>query len=124
MGVSVWDQCLVFPIGRHSLMHTWVPRTAAPTLAAHGGRTNTLAGAVFAVIQSVSKGSEYLSQWNAVVVAQNLTGLGLSGGLPLSEYMTAVVRAGLGCFNTRLQAFEGLCEFLKNSPATMPGRPQ
>ena len=27
MGVSLWERRLVFPIGRHSLMHTcWVPR--------------------------------------------------------------------------------------------------
>lgn len=29
MGVSLWERRLVFPIGRHSMMHTWVPDTRA-----------------------------------------------------------------------------------------------
>ena len=38
-GVGRW----VFPIGRHSLMHMWVPGPRPPTLAAHGGRSRDLA---------------------------------------------------------------------------------
>src|SRR5688572_25666900 len=44
--VSIRYRRLVFPIGRHSLMHTWVPETRAPTLAAHGGRSRDLAETV------------------------------------------------------------------------------
>ena len=38
---------LVFPIGRHSIMHTWVPDTRRPSVAAHGGDSGRLARTVY-----------------------------------------------------------------------------
>ena len=53
MGVSLWHQSLVMPIGRHTLMHTFVPETRPSTLAGHEGHVVALAATVHASIKAV-----------------------------------------------------------------------
>jgi hypothetical protein len=115
MGVSVWTRSLVFPIGRHSFMHTWVPENVSPTLAAHGGQVHALAQTVSGALQGIRAGSDRLHQWYRTIMARNLEVLGLAGGVPLRDYLAAIARARIGCLSTRLVAFEGLCEFVKTA---------
>lgn len=117
MGVSLWHRSLVFPIGRHSLMHTWVPDTRPPTIAAHRGRSRDLATTVHTAATAVSKGSEGLLQWSAIIVSRHLQHLGLPGGTYLNEYLAAMAKQGTGY--TRWSAFAELCEFF-NMPTTAP----
>ena len=112
--VSIRHRRLVFPIGRHSLMHTWVPAARLPTLAAHGGKPRKLAKTVHAATRAVATGSEGLRQWSAIIVSRHLRHLGLPGGTHLHEYLAAVAKRGTGC--TRRAAFAELCEFFNVSP--------
>jgi len=90
MNVSRLCARLVFPIGRHSFMHTWVPGTRTPTLAAHGGDMNALADSVLASLEAIESGSQFVFQWSRLIVSRNLARVGLAGGASLSEYLEAV----------------------------------
>ncbi len=114
MGVSLWERRLVFPIGRHSLMHTWVPASRAPSLAAHGGRARDLAATVSAALTGISGGSDRLGQWSANMVSRQLARLALPAGTPLLAYLDAVAEKGTG--TTRWAVFAELCESIR-SPA-------
>jgi len=118
MGVSLWCRRLVFPIGRHSLMHTWVPETASPTLAAHRGRPRDLAATVHAAATAVSRGSEGLRQWSAIITTRHLQHLGLPGGTFLSDYLSAVRERGTE--PGRCAAFAELCERFSVSARRRP----
>jgi hypothetical protein len=121
MGVSIWHRRLIFPIGRHTIMHTWVPKTPWPSFQAHRGDTTRLADGVLASLQAVSKGSAGLWEWYPIIMARNLEHLGLDGGVQLQVYLEAIDRAELGVLSTRLKAFEGLCEFFQsNDPHPNP----
>ena len=111
--VSIRHRRLVFPIGRHSLMHTWVPEARLPTLGAHRGNPRELAKTVHAATTAVATGTEGLRQWSGVIVSRHLRHLGLPGGTPLREYLAAV--AGKGTGYTRRAAFAELCEFFNVS---------
>ena len=111
--VSIRHRRLVFPIGRHSLMHTWVPEARLPTLGAHGGNPRELAKTVHAATIAVVKGTEGLRQWSAVIVSRHLLHLGLPGGTHLHEYLAAVAQRGTGY--TRQAAFAELCAFFNVS---------
>ena len=104
-------------------MHTWVPSTPSPTLAAHGGDTVALADTVFTAFNAVSKGSDDLDEWYRTVMPRNLQRVGLSGGGLLLDYLKAVAREGIGHLNKRLEAFEGLCESFKTPKAGVVGEP-
>ncbi len=111
--VSIRHRRLVFPIGRHSLMHTWVPEARLPTLSAHGGNPRKLAKTVHATTIAVATGAEGLRQWSAIIVSRHLRHLGLPGGTHLREYLAAV--AGRGTGYTRRAAFAELCAFFNVS---------
>ena len=119
MGVSLWERRLVFPIGRHSLMHSWVPDTRKPSLAAHSGNVGRLAETVHGAITSITRGSEGLSEWSAIVVSRHLQRLRLRGGTSLTKYISAVAAEEEG--PTRWALFAELCEFMKTAPP--PGSP-
>jgi hypothetical protein len=110
MAVSIWNRKLIFPIGRHSMMHMWVPETPEPTLPAHGGDVDTLAESLMASIGGVISGGEVLSKWYPKVMARNFEEMGLAGNVELKRYVEAVVEKESP---NRIQAFEGLCEFYK-----------
>ena len=60
IAVSLWEGRLIFPIGRRSLMHTWVPRTRMPSLAAHGGNSRRLAETVCVAMNGIVGGMRLL----------------------------------------------------------------
>lgn len=115
MGVSLWERRLVFPIGRHSIMHTWVPDTRKPSLAAHGGDTRRLARTVHNAVTAITMGSAQLSQWSAIVVSRHLERLGLPGGTPVDRYLGAIERDKER--PTRWALFAEMCEFIRTPPA-------
>jgi hypothetical protein len=116
MGVSIWHRRLIFPIGRHTIMHTWVPKTPWPSLQAHGGDTTRLGAGVLSSLQAVSKGSDGLWEWYPIIMARNLGQLALDGDVRLQDYLEAVERAESDVLSNRLKAFEGLCEFFQSGP--------
>lgn len=109
MGVSVWNRHLIFPIGRHSLMHTWA--TWPSTEPARQEPTDHIAG-TYQALRYVARGSTGLWQWYAVIMERNLHHFGLSGDVSLREYMDAVA-AEAPAVSTRLKAFDGLCQFFQ-----------
>jgi hypothetical protein len=116
MGVSVWDRRLVFPIGPHSLMHTWVPKTPSASLRDHRDHPEKLAEGVYRALQGVVRGSEGLWQWYKTVMPRNLEHFGLAGEVSLRVYMEAVA-AEAPALSSRLKAFDGLCQFFQLDPA-------
>jgi hypothetical protein len=112
MGVSVWNQRLVFPIGRHSLMHTWIPKTPSASLHDHGSRTDELADGVYHAVRGVARGSDGLWQWYETIMPRNLEHFGLRGDVSLRVYMEAVA-AEAPKLGSRLKAFDGLCQFFQ-----------
>ena len=110
VGVTMWHRQLVFPIGRHSLMHTWVPNTRTPPLAGHGGDVDALARSVYEAGVAVINGGDRLHQWAPLIVRRNVERLGLRGDVHLLEYLLATVRQQ---FSPRLEAFGDLCEFVR-----------
>jgi hypothetical protein len=109
MDLSLREGRLVIPIGRHSLMHTWVPNTLAPSLAAHGGSAADLAQTVMTAASAVFGGTDRLWEWSPTIVARHLRHLGLPGSTPLIEYLGAIDGRGTG--TTRLGLFAELSEF-------------
>lgn len=101
---------LVFPIGRHSIMHLWVPGTRTPSLAAHGGDGDALAASVAAAIAPIDDGLTVVEGWTAWQVKDNVSRLALGHGVSLREYLIAV----LGDQPVdKLQAFGRLCAFAR-----------
>jgi endogenous inhibitor of DNA gyrase (YacG/DUF329 family) len=113
MGVSLWERRLVIPIGRHSLMHAFVPAPRTPSLAAHGGDVGALASTVHTAMMAISIGSERLSLWSAAVVSRHLKRLGLAGGTSVSQYLAANARDEES--PTRWSLFAEMCEFIRHS---------
>lgn len=111
MGVSLWERRLVFPIGRHSMMHTFVPDAPAPSLATHDRCGSDEVQKVHGAITAISRGSDGLRQWSAIVVRSHLQRLGLPGGTLLLEYLDAIAKDRTG--GTRWAAFAELCEFFR-----------
>lgn len=111
MGVSLWERRLVIPIGRHTMMHTWVPNTRQPSLAAHNGDVRRLAETVHGALTAIFVSSEQLSKWSAVVVSHHLKRLGLPGGTPVSRYLAA--HASDEERPTRWELFAEMCEFIR-----------
>ncbi len=114
MGVSVWNRRLVFPTGRHSLMHAWVPKTPSAARSDHGNEVEAQAAGVHAALQGIEHGSDGLWHWYALVMPRNLQHFGLEGDVSLLEYLEAVA-AGAPALSTRLEAFDGLCRFFQPS---------
>lgn len=102
---------LVFPIGRHSLMHTWVPSTPAPTLAAHGGDVDALARTVVSAVNTIGARQALVEAWAQRCVAENLSQLRLAHGVSLRDYLVAVLARPRPA---RLHVFAALCEFARN----------
>jgi hypothetical protein len=117
MGVSVWQRHLVFPIGRHTLMHTWVPKTPSSSRTAHGVDSAELVEGVYTAFMAVSKGADGLLEWYQMVMPRNLDRVGLAGAVLLRDYLKAIGRVELGVLSTRLEAFEGLCACFQMTPA-------
>jgi hypothetical protein len=122
MGVSLWERRLVFPIGRHSMMHTWVPDSRKHSLVAHDGDARRLAETVHSAMTAISMGSQQLSEWSAFVVSRHLKRLGLHGGTLVSRYLAA--NAMDEERPTRWGLFAEMCEFisLNRSHPTPPTR--
>ncbi len=115
MGVSMWNHRLVFPIGRHSLMHTWVPKTPPASLRAQEDDQEKLVEGVYRALRSVGRGSDGLWQWYETIMPRNLRRFELVGDVPLRDYMEAVAAKAPG-LNNRLKAFDGLCQLFQAVP--------
>ena len=111
MGVSLWERRLVIPIGRHSLMHTFVPDARPPSLGAHGGDARRLAETVHTALTAITRGSDGLSEWSAIVVSRHLRRLGLPGGTSVDHYLAVIAREKAG--PTRWALFAEMCEFMR-----------
>jgi hypothetical protein len=119
MAVSVWNRRLIFPIGRHSLMHTWVPDTPSPSLSDHGNDPEALAESVYTALSGVARGTDGLSQWYRTIMPRNLKTFGLKGDVSLREYIEAVA-AEAPAVGNRVEAFEGLCRLFQSDPLETP----
>jgi len=119
MGVSVWNRRLIFPIGRHSLMHTWVPDTPSASLGDGENDGDTLAEGVHGALQGIARGTDGLWLWYATIMPRNLRRFGLKGDVSLREYMDAVA-AEAPALSTRLEAFDGLCRLFQPDPLQAP----
>ncbi len=64
MGMTHWAGKLVLPIGRHTLMHTWVPRWPSGRLSDYQGDSNQLAEGVNQALHTVSK-------WHQLVLPED-----------------------------------------------------
>jgi hypothetical protein len=115
MGVSVWNRSLVIPIGRHSLMHSWVPRAEAQPFPP-GGEVDLddFAATFAAMLNNISDASDLLWKWYRTSMKRNLKRYGLKGKVSLREYIAAV-SAEKPALSTRLEAFEGLCKLFQKS---------
>ncbi len=120
MAVDVWNRRLVIPIGRHSLMHTWLPSTVLPSPAKGEVNLDELAESLTATLQTVSQAMDQLWKWNRTIMKPNLKHLGLKGDIPLSQYIEAVAAEKSG-LSTRLEAFEGLCRLFQPKPRARRG---
>lgn len=112
MGASLWEERLVFPIGRHSLMHTWLPR-GTPSLRsarAAGGDVETL----ITPFAEVARGATRAWEWYSRVMSHNLQRLGLRGDVLLREYIDAVDREQLDTLSYRTQTFGSMCSLFKS----------
>lgn len=112
MGATLWERRLVIPIGRHSLMHTYVPRAREPW-PGHVGTQSV--ETVHATLTSVGARSALMQQWSDRSVARHLHHAGLPGGVRLTDYLDAVKERGTG--TTRWAMFAEFCEFIRD-PAT------
>jgi hypothetical protein len=112
MGVDVWNRRLIFPIGRHSLMHTWLPSTVLPSPAKGEINFDELADSLHATLQTVSQAMDQLWKWQRTIMKRNFKRLGLKGDQPLRAYIEAVA-AGKPPLS-RLEAFEGLCRLFQS----------
>lgn len=113
MGASIWARRLIMPIGRHTIMHGWVPRTPVPTLAAHDGDAEALAETVETGLNAVVNRTGHLWTWYRSLVPRHLAALGLRGGVFLHEYLLALERDSEGdrrAVPGRFPLFQGLCE--------------
>ena len=119
MGVSLWERRLVIPIGRHSMMHTWVPATRGPHPAPTAVARADTAEAVYVAVRAIAGAGDRLHQWSALIVSRHLLHLGLPDGTPLSDYLDAIKETG----TTRWGLFAELCEFLR-APADGPVEPE
>jgi hypothetical protein len=111
MGASIWQGRLVMPIGRHTLMHTWVPKDIA-TSPDGPSRPVDEPDEVLATLQSIGGRLAHLSRWYQATVARNLTVLGIQGDVSLRGYLEAIASAqdtGIASPG-RFDLFRGLCE--------------
>jgi hypothetical protein len=108
MGVSAWERRLIFPIGRHSLMHVWVPDTLPPSLTAHGDDPAALAADVYQTLRLMNSGFEALNGWYRFIVLWRLRRLGLRETVTLEDYWNAVRRDDLNVLSVKVDAFAGL----------------
>ena len=110
MAITLWEGQLVFPIGRHSLMHTWVPDTRPANLPGHAGDAGALAESVHRAVVKLTKGRDRLQAWAPVVIRQHVERLRLRGSVYVSQYLLTCVRRH---YCPTLQAFRGLCDFTR-----------
>jgi hypothetical protein len=110
MAITIWEGQLVFPIGRHSLMHTWVPNTRPANLPGHAGDAGALSDSVHRVLVNLTKGGDRLHAWAPMIVRQHVERLRLRGSVYVSEYLLTCVRRR---YSPTLQAFSGLCDFTR-----------
>jgi len=100
----------VIPIGRHSLMHAFVPESRHPRLSRMDvARRSWLQPcwrlSTASPLAAIGCGSGRRTWWC------HLERLALPGGVPLLEYLDAVERGGMG--TTRWAVFADLCEFIR-----------
>jgi hypothetical protein len=111
MGISVWERRLVFPTGRHTLMHTWVPKDPKPDPTT----PSTEAGAqrILDTLKVISVGADQQRWWYATIMRRNLDRLRFSGDASLLDYMSAVHREQLDVLRTRLEALAELSQLVR-----------
>ena len=120
MGVSIWEQRLVLPIGRHSLMHTFVPGVRVASPVAQIPSRDEVAANLVTGVRAVSAGGDLLRLWATTCVAHNMKTLRLRGGVRLITYLEAVEESKT--LRSRLGAFTELCAFVRASAATSVSR--
>jgi hypothetical protein len=104
MGASIWARRLIMPIGRHTLMHTWVPADPHASSAPIDEPDEILT-----TIRAIVNRWEVLDQWYQETVGRNLAALGMEGDVPLHDYVRAIGR-GSGKVNPgKRECFKGLC---------------
>lgn len=96
---------LIFPIGPHSLMHTWVPTT----LGASDGDAGTLADGLYRTGVAIQGGFAVLEKWYGRLVPWRLQQLGLDRDVSLHDYIAAAGQQGWDAPESKAAAFEWLC---------------
>ncbi|HZU14498.1 MAG TPA: hypothetical protein VFB58_16780 [Chloroflexota bacterium] len=120
IAVSLWERRLIFPIGRHTLMHSWLPE-APPANLTHPGTTMTdITNGVLSTLDSIDAGRKALDAWSAQVMRHNLETVGLPPDVTLDEYLTKVAKMGLATPADKQHAFAGLRELYRQG---RPGTP-
>jgi hypothetical protein len=108
---SIRQGRLIVPIGRHTLMHTWVPK--AVTTSRDGPLSPAdEADEILATMETIVDRYAHLSRWYQTTVARSLTALGIQGDVLLHHYLEALTsshQAGKA-LPTRFELFRGLCE--------------
>jgi hypothetical protein len=114
MGASIWQGRLIMPIGRHTLMHTWVPKDIA-TSPPGPSRSVDDADEILDTVRTIGDRYTHLSRWYQATVARNLAALGIQGDIPLRGYLEAIANAqdtGIASPG-RFDLFRGLCEHFR-----------
>lgn len=114
-GVSVWYGRVIFPTGIHTIVNNFLPDTRPSTLHPNGGDQDTLVEDVWKGLKKIVSGTEFLAGWSAVIVAENLKRLGLSGDVRLKDYLIAVEREQMNSLRYRIYAFDHMCKAYRAS---------
>jgi hypothetical protein len=110
MAITVWEGQLIFPIGRHSLMHMWVPITRPASLPGHNGDAQALVRSVHRAAVGLIKGGDRVYAWAPLIIKQHVERLRLRGSVYVSEYLLTSTRRQ---YCPVLEAFSGLCDFAR-----------
>ncbi len=119
---TLWVGRLVVPIGRHTLMHTWVPEMPSGRLDAYGGRVEKMAEAFATALPPFFEAMGRLEEWYPIVMGDNLRRLGITGEISLHDYLMAVLRRGTA-LPAKETTFSSMCRFLRaTGKGKRPGR--
>jgi hypothetical protein len=110
MGASIWQRRLVLPIGRHTLMHTWVPKDVA-TSSHRPSRPVDEPDEVLDTLRTIGDQYTHVSRWYQAAVARNLAALGIEGDVLVRDYLQAAARDSetANALPGKIEFFRGLC---------------